>query len=369
MGKTSETKPRWIAGIEPPKELLSATGTQILELECREQPGRLRDLIEAYRSDSAIRAELKKLRDVAQKKGPVLFIGMGGSYCSSISGSVLLETHGRFSISADAGEWLHYAQPIWRDAALSILLTTSGESAELVELFKIGNANGSELGLICNNPASTCWSLAKYRLPILAGPEYGNATKTYTNSTAAAIILASEILDLPWKEDADHAANVFAADLDPIFARRHELDAFCQGAANIEVIGRGAACGGAIMSALTIREMSGFRAAPHTGAGFKHGPNLDVDSTHVAIIFALGRAADLGVKLAQECNRKGGKVILVSTQDHEATDRLLPLRIGAVPEPWEGITSLLVPQALTLGMIERTGCRLPPRFQYGVMEQ
>jgi glutamine---fructose-6-phosphate transaminase (isomerizing) len=45
------------------------------------------------------------------------------------------------------------------------------------------------------------------------------------------------------------------------------------------------------------------------------------------------------------------------------------VRIDAVPEPWEGITSLLVPQALTLAMVERTGCRLPPRFQYGVMEQ
>jgi glucosamine--fructose-6-phosphate aminotransferase (isomerizing) len=48
---------------------------------------------------------------------------------------------------------------------------------------------------------------------------------------------------------------------------------------------------------------------------------------------------------------------------------LFPVRLDAVAEPWEGITSLLVPQALTLAMVERTGCRLPPRFQYGVMEQ
>jgi glucosamine--fructose-6-phosphate aminotransferase (isomerizing) len=181
--------------------------------------------------------------------------------------------------------------------------------------------------------------------------------------------LASEILELPWKEAADRAADVFGASVEPIFARRAALEAFCRGAANIEVIGRGAAYGAAIMGALTIREMSGFRAAPHTGAGFKHGPQLDVDASHVAVIFALGRAADLGVKLAQECNRRGGKVVLVSAQDHDATDTLFPVRIDAVPEPWEGITSLLVPQALTLGMIERNGCRLPPRFQYGVMEQ
>jgi glutamine---fructose-6-phosphate transaminase (isomerizing) len=362
-----QPKPRWIAGIEPPKELLSATGAQILEIECRQQPHQLRGLIQAYHSNPSIRAELKKLRAIAQEKGPILFIGMGASFCSSFGGSVLLETHGRASFSADAGEWLHYARTIWNDAALSVFLTTSGESAELVELLKLGDRNKS--GLICNNPVSTCWDLAENKLPILGGPEYGNATKTYTNATAASIILASEILDLPWKEDAEHAAEMFAANLDPIFALRGELESFCRGAANIEIVGRGAAYGGAIMSALCIREMTGNRAAAHTGAGFRHGPNLDVEASHVAIIFALGRVAELGIKLAEECNRRGGKVILVSTKSHDATAQLFPVRIDTVPEPWEGITSLLVPQALTLGMVERTGCRLPPRFQYGVMEQ
>jgi glutamine---fructose-6-phosphate transaminase (isomerizing) len=292
---------------------------------------------------------------------------MGASLCSSISGSVLLQTHGRPSFSVDAGEWLHYSSSVWDDAALSVLLTTSGESAELVELFKKGGDRS--LGLICNNPASTCWNLAKNKLPILAGPEYGNATKTYTNATAASIILASEILERPWEQEAERVAEIFSANLDPIFAIRGDLEKFCRGAANTEIIGRGAAFGGAVMSALCIREMSGHRAAAHTGAGFRHGPNLDVDASHVAIIFALGRVAELGVKLAQECNRRGGRVVLVSTEDRKATDSLFPVRVDAVPEPWEGITSLLVPQALTLGMIEKTGCRLPPRFQYGVMEQ
>lgn len=361
------TAPRWINGIEPAKELLSATGTQILEIECREQPARLRELIAAYGEDAEIRSQLQRFRDLAENKGPIFFIGMGASYCSAISGAVQLETHGRLSFAIDAGEWLHYGTSVWNEGALSVLLTTSGESAELVALFK--QDDSKPLGLICNNTASTCWNLAANRLPILAGPEYGNATKTYTNSTAAAIILASEMLGKPWKEDAERALEVFSSSLDPIFSMREELRKFCGGAANIEVIGRGAAYGGAIMSALCIREMSGFRAAPHTGAGFKHGPNLDVDNTHVAIIFALGRAANLGIKLAAECNKKGGRVVLVSAEDREATDLLFPVKLDAVPEPWEGITSLLVPQALTLAMIEKTGCRLPPRFQYGVMEQ
>ena len=363
--------PRWIAGIEPPRELLSANGTQVLEFECREQPQKLRDLIHAYAAEDAIRAQLSQLRDLARKPGPVLFLGMGGSYCSAIGGAAHLQSHGRSSFAVDAGEWLHYSTSTWGEAALSVLLTTSGESAELVELFKIGGSfePALNLAMICNNPASTCWGLAENKLPILAGPEYGNATKTYTNATAASIIAASEMLALPWKSDADHAADVLSANLDRIFSERTALEEFCRGAANIEIIGRGAGYGAAIMGALTIREMSGFRAAPHTGAGFKHGPNLDVDGTHVAIIFALGRASELGVRLARECNRRGGKVVLVSAETHEAEERLFPVKLDAVAEPWEAITALLVPQALTLAMIERTGCRLPPRFQYGVMEQ
>lgn len=367
MRSATQTSPRWVGGVEPPKELLSATGTEILELECRQQPEKLRTLIEAYSSDPTIREELAQLRQLAQQPGPVLFLGMGASYCSAIAGTTHLQSHGRSSFVLDAGEWLHYGVSTWKEVSLSILLTTSGESAELVELMKSGTL--AKLGLICNNIASTCWNLAEHKLPILAGPEYGNATKTYTNATAAAIITTAEILGQSWIEEARHATNVVTTHLDKIFAQRSELEAFCRGAANIEIIGRGAAYGAAIMGALTIREMSGFRAAPHTGAGFKHGPNLDVDATHVAIIFALGRAASLGVKLAQECNRRGGKVVLVSAEEHEATATLYPIKLEAIAEPWESITSILVPQALTLAMIERNGCRLPPRFQYGVMEQ
>lgn len=367
MPEMTIDQPRWIGGVEPRPELLTATGTQILEIECREQPEKLRELIQACTHAPEIRATFNRLRDLSREIGPVLFIGMGASYCSSFSGSVLLQSQGRLSFSIDAGEWLHYAQPVWKDSAVSVLLTASGESAELVELMKAGMDR--PIGLICNNTASTCWRLAKNRLPVLAGPEYGNATKSYTNTAAAAILLASEMLDRSWHEDATQVADIYAKSLDDVFAVRKDLEEFCRGAANIEIIGRGSAYGSAVMSALTIREITGFRAAAHTGAGFKHGPNLDVDRTHVAIIYALGRAAGLGVKLSDECIRRGGKVVLVSGEDRPPTERLFTVRLDAVPEPWESITATLVAQSLTLAMAERSGCRLPPRFQYGPMEQ
>ena len=363
--ETAAAEPRWIAGIKPPDALLGATMVEIYEQECREQPERLARILNAWRAPE-IRDRIAHFRNLLSAQ-PLLWIGMGASYCSAISAAAFLQSHGRFAIAVDAGEWLHYASGLWNQLAGAVLLTTSGESAELVALFQTDI--GKPIALICNNERSKAWAAAKIRLPILAGPEYGNATKTYTNATAAAIVLAAELIGYEWQPDADRVLEVYNGTLHTIFDRRAELREFCEGAANVEVIGRGPSYGGAFMGALCIREMSALRAAPHTGAGFRHGPILDVSPSHVAIILALGRAADLGVKLARDCNARGGKVILVSTSRHQATEQLLPIEIGGVPEPWEGLTSVLVAQALTLARIEKFGANLKPRFQYGVMEQ
>jgi glutamine---fructose-6-phosphate transaminase (isomerizing) len=358
---------RWIAGVEPPKEMLTRSMTSIYEMECREQPERLARLLQAYGENRSIKEGLEQLRQLSLSAGPVVFVGMGASYCSSITASSFLQSCGRSSFAVEASEWLHYWQPVRGEAPLSVLLTTSGESAELVQLCQ--KSADKPIALLCNNEKSTCWSLAQIRFPILAGPEYGNATKTYTNATAACIVLASHMLGQAWRDEAERARVTYAAALDKVFALRGELERFCRGAKNIELVGRGPAYGGAIMGALCIREVTGHRAAAHSGGGFRHGPILDVDESHVAIISALGRTAELGVDLANDCHARGGRVILVGTEDRQACDRFLPITIGAVAEPWEGITSLIVPQALTLAMAEQFGAKLPPRFQYGIMKE
>jgi glutamine---fructose-6-phosphate transaminase (isomerizing) len=366
MEDKKSTGSRWIAGVEPPSELLDQSMNSIYEMECRQQPKYLASLLNAYQADPVIRRELDKLRQMSLSVGPILFIGMGASYCSSITGSSYLQSSGRSSFTVDAGEWLHYSSA-WEPIALSLLVTTSGESTELVQLCRMGAHK--PIALLCNNEKSACWSSVQNRLPIQAGPEYGNATKTYTNATAACIVIAAHILGRTWQEDAERMLRSYAATLDHAFGLRNDMEEFCRGAANIELIGRGPAYGGAIMGALCIREMTGQRAAPHSGGGFRHGPLLDVNESHVAIILALGRAASLGVSLAQDCLARGGRVILVETEERQRSERLLPIKIDAVPEPWEGLTSVLVPQALTLAIAERNGAKLSPRFHYGVIKE
>lgn len=357
---------RWIGGVEPPAELRGRDMIAIYEMECRQQPEKLAQLFHAYQSEPAIRKELDALRAMSHSPGPILLIGMGASYCSSIAGASYLQSAARSSFAVDASEWLHYSSA-WDQAALSLLVTTSGESAELVRLCEKGAQK--PLALLCDNSHSACWSLVRNKLPILAGPEYGNATKTYTNATAACILLASHISDRSWHEQSARVVESYSRSLELVFAQRGKMEEFCRGAANIEVIGRGPAYAAAIMGALCIREMTGQRAAPHSGGGFRHGPLLDVSESHVAMILALGRTAALGVSLAEDCLARGGKVILVESENRPRSERLLPIRIEPAPEPWEGITAVLAPQALTLAIAERFGAKLAPRFQYGEMKE
>ncbi len=322
--------------------------------EFLEQPQRLAELVSAYGTNPEIREELRKLVSAIASKWPVVWTGMGASYSAAIGGSTLLSVNGWPSFPVESSEFLHYAAGTWSRLGGLILISTSGESAELVSLTRLDS--GQRKMLLSNNAQSPCWSAAEIRLPILAGIELANATKTYTNSTAACIIIASEIAGQAWQSEAAKAVEAFSRSLEIVLEQREVMEEFARGSVNIEILGRGAALGGALYGALCLREMTLRRASALSAGEFRHGPLLDVDATHLAMILALGNTGAFGDRLAQDCLARNGKVALVT--DHEPPQReagLLAIRLNAVPAGWEGLTAALVPQALTLAHIERHG--------------
>jgi len=60
---------RWIAGVEPPSEMLTRSMTSIYEMECREQPEHLARLLRAYQEDKPIREAIEQLRQMALSAG------------------------------------------------------------------------------------------------------------------------------------------------------------------------------------------------------------------------------------------------------------------------------------------------------------
>ena len=62
MEEKKHPEARWIGGVEPPAEMRGRNMTAIYEMECREQPERLAELLRAYQNDLAIGKELETLR-------------------------------------------------------------------------------------------------------------------------------------------------------------------------------------------------------------------------------------------------------------------------------------------------------------------
>ena len=332
-----------------------ADGVTFFRDECSQQPESLRSVFDAYGSDSDLAHELEEMRRAIPADKPVLWLGMGASFYGAVSGAERLVSLGKASFAVEASEWLHFGQKAWRQLAGPVLLTTSGERAELIELL---NRDKQQPGiLICNEDKSRCWTASSIRLPILAGTERSNATKSFTNATAISVIAASFLMNYPWGREASDLMDVYARAHETCFALRQDLEEFVRGHRNMEVIGRGAARGAAGMGALCIREMSGLRVPSLSGGQFRHGPILDVDASHVVIILALGRTAELGGRLARDCTDRGGKVVLVCDEDTNRTDQLYPVVVPKVPEAWEGLIGVLPCQALTLALIERSGTR------------
>ena len=114
-------------------ELISGM-TEIFSTECMQQKVLLGEVFSAYSVDPEIRAELERAKKAIRARLPLVWLGMGASYCSSISGANRYSLAGRPSFPVEASEWLHYAVSTWNDVAGPVLITTSGESAELVEL-------------------------------------------------------------------------------------------------------------------------------------------------------------------------------------------------------------------------------------------
>ena len=56
--------------------------------ECMEQPQCLNELFRAYSTDREIRIELEHVKDNVTPSKALVWLGMGASYCSSISGQL-----------------------------------------------------------------------------------------------------------------------------------------------------------------------------------------------------------------------------------------------------------------------------------------
>ncbi len=280
--------------------------------EISQQPALLLGLRKYYTSPGAI--PVKALRKLVRRWPPtVVFTGMGSSLFAACPAQAYLTEHGVRAVVWETAELVHHHLKFLGADTLLVVVSRSGQTAEVVRLLKSLPAKARVLA-VTNVEASPLSKCANLLLPMMAGPQATVATKTYTCSVAVLMYLAFAIAGKPTGPLTQEL--MFAADAEEkILERREELMPpiveFFGRPPYVALMSRGADLATAYQGALMLKEVARLAAEPISAAQFRHGPIEIVDPSHRYILFARqGKTARLLLKLADDIRNSGGRVLL-----------------------------------------------------------
>lgn len=289
---------------------------------------------------------------------PALWTGLGASLCAAQAGASAMCWAGRSAVATSTSELLHYelsTEPTW---AGPVILSTSGQSAEVVALLESG-ALSTSINL-CDTAESPLGQAEGVTLAFRAGPELANATKTYTNAAALAVTLGltaareAEALD-----QLGRCAEAVERWLDEqAMAGERMAEHLGAQPGAVTVVARGPALSAAAMGALCLREMLPLCSVAEPAAEYRHGSATNFRAGAVVLVLATGRTRGLSRDLAFELASRGGRVVLVTDSPaEERSAQVLEIPLPALDEPWAAVTANLPLQALCRAYVDRFGTR------------
>ena len=214
---------------------------------------------------------------------------------------------------------------------LSIVVSQSGASEDLVRSAKGAKASGGVVIGLVNQPGSAVEAASDLTLPIGAGPELAvPATKTVIGSIAAGMALLSEISP-NYAPRAAASAAVIGGLAGQLLPETTALVAALLRAQHVYVIGRDTGYGAAQELALKLKETCALHAEAYSSSEVLHGPLQLVTKPLMILLLDTGMPAIQDSLDTAEARFKsaGGAVFRVRPSDIGA-DGLTPAAAAAL---------------------------------------
>lgn len=307
------------------------------EIKC--QPAALRATLAAYeKNDFAL---IKEAIALISRAPALVMSGMGTSY--NVCLCALKGLAGIQRVNAvQSYQLLQNDCAEIRDGDLLLLISQSGESAEIVELCSRRRGK-NRIICITNDVHSSLAKAASLVLPLYCIEEKSITNCTFTASLAVLQLLcacaqgsslhalASELLK------ASDEAESFLSSESEIFAL---ADSFA-GIDRVHFIGRsGLEMSLAEQAALTFKEGANINAACFSAGSFRHGPMELCGEKHTAILFVSdNESADALGRLARLMRANGSNVIFISNKPFD--ERGLRIQAGS-PEAFAAVAAIIV---------------------------
>ncbi len=315
------------------------------------------------------REALERIREASSASRTIAFTGMGSSYDACYPAVNDLAARGVPALLVDAAELLHFRRPILTARTLAVIVSQSGESAEIVRLaselakqrtrpFVVAVTNGRDNDLARR---------ADITLDTWAGPESGPSTMTFAAAMATlsglARLLAGDSVDTAidrTRTAAEGAARSTERLLDDPEDFAQDLAAWHGEREVMVLLGRGPARAATELGALILKE-SGVMAESLESGSFRHGPLELAGPNMTAVVMAtepetrrldLGLAADLV---------EAGAAVLVVTPDGEAPKGARSVATGYLDRALMSAVSI-VPVQLLAWRLATTHGRTPGAY-------
>jgi glucosamine--fructose-6-phosphate aminotransferase (isomerizing) len=321
--------------------------------------------------------EMKISDDEFRRASRINIAACGTSWHAATAGKFMIERLARLPVEVDYASEYRYRDPIADPAALGLLITQSGETADTIAAQREMIAKGSQTIAICNVVGAMIAREAHGTIYTHAGPEIGVAsTKAFTAQIVALFLFALHLAQKRETVTVEESLNLVES-LSLLPGKVEEslriADPACEQLAKIYsnardflYLGRGIHYPMALEGALKLKEISYIHAEGYPAGEMKHGPNALIDETLPVVVLATKDDSNRDSVLRyektlsniQEVTARSGKVIAVAIEGDEHIRQLVDhvLYVPPASELLLPVLDVIPLQLLAYHIAVRRGC-------------
>lgn len=288
--------------------------------EIEETPNCIERLIKNYVFNGEYTFDPKLLK-IIERASEIIFLACGTSYHASLIAVDLLRSKGKLASAYIASEFAYHPIVMSKNP-LFIIISQSGETADLLKCIPFIQDNAYHLLTITNNRYSSLARKAEYYLNLYSGVEVSVAsTKVYQSELALLFML----LDAAFIKG--HHFNELREQvkcLEKIIAHKEKFIPVAEEIANYDnlfFLGRGIDYSTALEGALKMKEVTYINASAVQAGELKHGPIALISNEFPSIAFISEEKTAHQMRNGfQEIKARGGRVFVVSSKSLSLED-------------------------------------------------
>ena len=293
--------------------------------EIDEQPTTVKNCINEYidkkNNDISIFNFPWKAKDISS----IVLIGCGTAYHSCLMAKYWFEQLTNFDVSVDVASEFRYRKNRFKDNALYIFVSQSGETADTYAALDLCNKNNMKTCSIVNVVESSIARDSNFVLPIHCGPEIGVAsTKAFIGQMLVLYLLCLKLA----KDKKDIKNDIFLKKIKSLkslsdlikntLLTETDIQLVCKSfveAKGSMFLGRGYSFPIALEGALKLKELAYIHAEGYPAGEMKHGPlALIEEGMPVVVLAPRDNYYKKTISNMQEVIARGAKVLLITNK-------------------------------------------------------